>query len=94
MNIFPNIDSTLLRNCCRLLLVFLFLQIDAPAHGQALAILDSTTDAWVENMFFDLPENAKVPLVDDGYGVVFRDLNNDRLADIYVVCFRDLNRLF
>ncbi len=35
-----------------------------------------------------------LPDFEDSYGVVFRDLNNDTWADIYIVRFRNLNRLF
>ncbi len=34
-----------------------------------------------------------IPDIEDGYGVTFRDLNQDGYADIYLVCFRNLNRL-
>ena len=40
-------------------------------------------------------ESSKfLPDFEDSYGVVFRDLNNDQWPDIYVVRFRNLNRLF
>ena len=35
-----------------------------------------------------------LPDFEDSYGVVFRDLNNNTWPDIYVVRFRNLNRLF
>ncbi|MBN2426670.1 MAG: VCBS repeat-containing protein [Calditrichaceae bacterium] len=34
-----------------------------------------------------------IPDISDGYGVTFRDLNSDGYPDIYLVCFRNLNRL-
>lgn len=34
-----------------------------------------------------------IPDVEDGYGVVFRDLNEDGYPDVYLVCFRNMNRL-
>ncbi len=38
-------------------------------------------------------EKALIPDINDGYGVAFRDINNDNIPDIYLVCFRGLNRL-
>ncbi len=34
-----------------------------------------------------------IPDINDAYGVVFRDLNNDGNPDLYFACFRNLNRL-
>ncbi|MEJ2053528.1 MAG: hypothetical protein P8X42_06370, partial [Calditrichaceae bacterium] len=34
-----------------------------------------------------------IPDITDGYGVAFRDFTDDGYADIYLVCFRNLNRL-
>jgi signal transduction histidine kinase len=34
-----------------------------------------------------------IPEIQDAYGVTFRDLNNDQYPDLYIVCFRGLNRL-
>jgi len=34
-----------------------------------------------------------IPDIEDGYGVAFRDFTNDGYPDIYLVCFRNLNRL-
>ncbi len=34
-----------------------------------------------------------IPDIDDAYGVAFRDFNQDGYPDIYLVCFRNLNRL-
>ncbi|APF16847.1 integral membrane sensor signal transduction histidine kinase [Caldithrix abyssi DSM 13497] len=34
-----------------------------------------------------------IPDIDDAYGVAFLDINQDRYPDIYITCFRNLNRL-
>ncbi len=34
-----------------------------------------------------------IPDIQDGYGVAFRDLNEDGYPDVYLVCFRNMNRL-
>lgn len=34
-----------------------------------------------------------IPDITDAYGVAFRDLNNDKHPDLYITCFRNLNRL-
>ncbi|HHE54304.1 MAG TPA: VCBS repeat-containing protein, partial [Caldithrix abyssi] len=34
-----------------------------------------------------------IPDIDDAYGVAFLDFNQDRYPDIYITCFRNLNRL-
>ncbi len=34
-----------------------------------------------------------IPDIEDGYGVAFNDFNNDNFPDIYLICFRHLNRL-
>ena len=53
-----------------------------------------TPDSLFSRMFH--PGNVKPLLPDftDSYGVVFRDLNDDGYPDLYVVRFRNLNRLF
>ena len=33
-----------------------------------------------------------IPDIEDGYGVSFRDFNKDGYPDVYLVCFRNLNR--
>ena len=53
-----------------------------------------SAEEWVEQMFESHITTDLLPEFDDSYGVVFRDLNNDQLADLYVVRFRNLNRLF
>ena len=44
--------------------------------------------------FFHSQNHEFIPEMDDGYGAVFFDLNHDALPDIYLVRFRNLNRLF
>ncbi len=61
--------------------------------GKIFAQDSLKTAQWVEAMF-QHPRASSLPEFNDSYGVVFRDLNNDGNADIYVVRFRDLNRLF
>ncbi len=34
-----------------------------------------------------------IPDINDAYGVAFRDMNGDGYPDIYITCFRNLNRL-
>lgn len=53
-----------------------------------------SSDEWVKQMFKSPVVTDLLPEFDDSYGVVFRDLNNDQFADLYVVRFRNLNRLF
>ncbi|RMI25483.1 MAG: GAF domain-containing protein, partial [Calditrichaeota bacterium] len=65
-------------------------QAPAPEHRA----LSSAHQAWVQRMFLTPPMTPLIPEFEDSYGVVFRDLNNDGWPDIYVVRFRDLNRLF
>ncbi|HHJ51900.1 MAG TPA: VCBS repeat-containing protein, partial [Caldithrix abyssi] len=61
-----------------------------------LIFLLGMTAAPAANTFRMLQSNVitgLIPDIEDGYGVAFRDFNNDRLPDIYLVCFRNLNRL-
>ncbi len=74
----------------RILLMVLLCGAGAPV----LARDSLATAQWVQKMFMAPPVSAPLPDFNDSYGVVFRDLNNDGDADIYVVRFRDLNRLF
>jgi signal transduction histidine kinase len=48
----------------------------------------------IDKKIFSEKNIKLLPDFTDGYGVVFRDLNGDELPDVYVVCFRNLNRLF
>ncbi len=53
-----------------------------------------SNDAFAQKMFVEGKTPQLLPDFTDSYGVVFRDLNNDQLPDIYVVRFRNLNRFF
>lgn len=57
-----------------------------------LLILVVHVSLWAQELFVaDSPR--QIPDLDDGYGVAFRDLNEDGLPDLYLVRFRGLNRL-
>ena len=47
-----------------------------------------------QKMFHTRQSQRLLPDFSDSYGVVFRDINLDGLPDLYVVRFRNLNRLF
>lgn len=66
-----------------IILIFLFLNLLSPF----LQAQDNT----IPQMF---RPSELLPDFNDSYGVVFRDLNGDESEDIYVVRFRNLNRLF
>jgi signal transduction histidine kinase/RNAse (barnase) inhibitor barstar len=56
---------------------------------------DSLTIAqWASKFLAPANAAASLPEFNDGYGVVFRDINGDRFPDLYVTRFRDLNRFF
>jgi hypothetical protein len=62
--------------------------------ANTLFATENINQLWAETMFRSKQTIEFLPEFDDSYGVVFRDLNKDRLADLYVVRFRNLNRLF
>jgi signal transduction histidine kinase len=72
---------------------FLALLLICPKLFFAQSRAQSTAD-WVAQMFESHRTSDLLPEFEDSYGVVFRDLNNDQLADLYIVRFRNLNRLF
>jgi len=49
---------------------------------------------WAISLFTSQAGIPFLPEFDDAYGTVFRDINNDSQPDLYVVRFRNLNRLF
>jgi len=69
--------------------VFIFLSLPLVLSAQE-------NDHWVAAMFSNQAQiNTKLlPEFNDAYGVAFRDLTNDGWADLYIVRFRNLNRLF
>ncbi len=61
-----------------------------------LLALEQKTPEWLTATFEDniSGDNTPIPDISDAYGVVFKDLTNDNLPDLYIVRFRNLNRLF
>ena len=82
---------TKLLNCviCLLILILYSTYLSAQPYTP-----DQPVEQWINKMFNSDRTSNFLPEFDDSYGVVFRDLNNDQLADLYVVRFRNLNRLF
>ncbi len=61
-----------------------------------LFLVDLRADTPVPSEFKMLSSNlisGLIPDINDAYGVAFRDMNNDGYPDIYITCFRNLNRL-
>ncbi len=61
--------------------------------GQSLFVQGIDT-VFARRMFMNPILTDLLPEFDDSYGVVFQDINQDNLPDLYVVRFRNLNRLF
>jgi len=59
----------------------------------ASSVSHPLSDSGTHPMFRADRGRLLVPDIPDGYGVAFRDLSGDGLPDLYVVCFRTLNRL-
>ncbi|KAA3614736.1 MAG: hypothetical protein D8M58_09760 [Calditrichaeota bacterium] len=63
----------------------------------SLIIFSSAQPAEKQQPSFTMLQSNQItgmiPDIDDAYGVVFRDLNNDDHPDLYITCFRNLNRL-
>jgi hypothetical protein len=47
----------------------------------------------IDSMFITAKEATFFPIITDAYGVSFRDINSDGFPDLYIVGFRNLNRL-
>ena len=72
--------------------VFILLQIGLSLF-RIQAIPRPLPDPNPVPMFGSEQGRLLVPDIPDGYGVAFRDLSGDGLPDLYIVCFRTLNRL-
>jgi signal transduction histidine kinase len=75
-------------------LPLLFLLFTSLVFARVEESVLSLSGDWVKGMFHTSAPIGILPEFNDSYGVVFRDLNNDGEPDLYVVRFRDLNRLF
>ena len=62
-----------------------------------IVIINSISAADSSQSKFKMLESYQItgliPDINDSYGVTFRDFTNDYYPDIYLVCFRNLNRL-
>jgi signal transduction histidine kinase len=72
--------------------VFILLQI-VLSFSSIQSIPQPLPDSSAFPMFGSERGRLLVPDIPDGYGVTFRDLSGDGRPDLYVVCFRTLNRL-
>lgn len=75
----------------KLILSSLFISVFS-THVVQLSGAENHAD-WILRFFTEDERIAAIPEIEDGYGVSFRDLNGDNRPDIYLVCFRSLNRL-
>jgi len=78
----------------RLHIVVLLLFLGFSLFAQRSVVDRNQIAGWAKEMFRTDASAGLIPEFEDAYGVVFRDLNGDRLPDLYVVRFRNLNRLF
>jgi signal transduction histidine kinase len=76
------------------LVIYLFLCSPSKAHEEEAKNSNIDNEEWVDQMFRLHDTSELLPEFDDCYGVVFRDLNDDKFADLYIVRFRNLNRFF
>jgi signal transduction histidine kinase len=79
------LDSTAINFKIQSRLLILLLSLQIMSHAAEDPLVDMFRSNYIQKY---------LPDFHDSYGVVFRDLNNDNLPDIYVVRFRNLNRLF
>lgn len=78
----------------RLSLFLLLTLLILSGRAQVPPVMLAANDDWAERMFSPSPANPLLPEFEDSYGAAFRDLNGDGRPDLYVVRFRELNRLF
>ncbi len=84
-----------MRKACWLkIFIWILLAGVASLYSQSAESPISPPEQWVSDMFGQATGSDLLPEFEDTYGVVFRDLNGDKLPDLYVVRFRNLNRLF
>lgn len=69
--------------------MFTLLTVCIESTGQTSAESDNS----FARMFQSSRSQLRIPDIDDAYGVSFRDIDGDLRPDIYLVCFRGLNRL-
>jgi len=58
-----------------------------------ILLIEPIQSSPIDSMFTDATKSTFLPVISDAYGVSFRDINNDGFPDLYIVCFRNLNRL-
>jgi len=79
-------NLSVLKNTIFIQIIFIFLIINV---FNLYAQEDEIVRMFTSRISHDL-----IPDFDDSYGIAFRDLNDDLKPDLYVVRFRNLNRLF
>jgi len=58
-----------------------------------LFLAEPIQSSSIDSMFTDVTKSTFLPVISDAYGISFRDINNDNFPDLYIICFRNLNRL-
>ncbi|MBN1894601.1 VCBS repeat-containing protein [bacterium] len=67
--------------------------LSAVLSAMPLSAAFHSADSLVVDMFRNDPAMPALPDIQDGYGAAFRDLDGDSRPDLYLVCFRNLNRV-